>query len=253
MLEITVSLLLLALGAVGLLEYFRVWRPRALAAADELQRTAVGARKVGESAGAVAEAAKKRLIRWLEGAATRAEERLQQLERSIGQVQATQALHFVQAHSRALETLRRFEAAPDDSLLLSARSDLRNGFADLGLYLSTASGELLLQHHEASLVILEHAAEAAQLELAVLAALDRRAEMPMALVAHRRLADRWCGKLQDLGDLSQRLLPPPVRQGCGGKPGQARHQQLELIDQRFAVTALEAGAGLQYLAATAEA
>ena len=253
MLEITVTVVVVALTAVGLAEYFRVWRPRALAAVAELQRTAVGARQVSESAGAVSQAAKDRLLQWLAGKATRAEQRLQHLERAVGQVQATQALQFVQSHARALESLRRFDSAPDETLLHSARADLRNGFADLGLYIGATSGQAMLQHHAVSLVMLEHAAEAAQLELAVLAALDRMAEQPAARRSHLRLAKRWQDHLQDLGDLGRQLLPPAVRHGCSGKPALARREQLELLAGLDCELTLEPGENPHHVAAVAEA
>jgi hypothetical protein len=253
MLEITVAIVVLVLSAVGLLEYFRVWRPRALATAAQLHRTAAGAAKVSESAAAVSEAARDRLVQWLAGKATKAEQRLQHLERAVAQVQATQALQFVQSHARALESLRRFDGAPDEELLRSARADLRNGFADLGLYVSASSGQTLLQHHAASLAMIEHAAEAAQLELAVLAALDRLAEQPAAVGSHQRLVKRWQGKLQDLGDLGRQMLPPVVRHGCSGKPALARREQLELLEGLASELVQDLGGNPRHLAPLAEA
>lgn len=231
MLEVTVSILLVVAALVAAYEYFAVYRPRfrgILGSADKASATgAVVAGHLQE----VSAAAKDRLLRWLEGSATQAEERLQALERSIAQVQSTQALAFVQSLYRALATMQRFRSAPSRWLLEDARRDLRRGLADLTLYVRLAPPELLLQHHEVSCAMLTVANHAAGLEVEVLRALGQAKEVPAAQREHQQLGQLWQSKLQDLGDLHRRLFPPAVRQGCGGRPGLARAQQLQLAER----------------------
>ncbi len=227
----TVAGVVVVLTLVALYEYYAVYRPRLRKAAADIEKVASSGSEVAEDVRKVSAAVSRRLITWMEGRATKAEQRLRHLEIAIAQVQATQALEAVRSHARALETLRRFQVTRDTVLLAEARSHLRNGFADLRLYLLATGGEVLLQHHAISMLIGAYAAEAAELEELVLLASEAGGELELARRTHRECGLLWRDKLTDLGDLSRVLLPPAVRQGCGGKPGQALREQLDAAAQ----------------------
>lgn len=252
MLEITGAIAIAVVTAVCVVEYFRTWRPRLrdsldrVPALDRHLHTSMGkidgvadqarelvgrgnaiadqGRLIAQAGRQTAQAVSDRIQRWLQGKAAHAEQRLQQLEGSVLELQGQQVRQFCQKTARGIRTLRRMDGEADDHLLRCARDEFRNGLADLQLGLGAMSGQALLQNYEAVRQALHLAAVAGEGERLVLGSLGRHQEIAHVDAELAALADGVNRRMDELGDLSKRVLPPLVRAGCGGRPGVARRQ-----------------------------